>query len=168
MTLLSLDLSTKRTGYAIFKDKKLLLHGYFSATSTDVINRIKKMTVEIKQLIQEYQPKKIIIEEVRPDDEKMGNLHTHKVLMWLQAAIEFMVHDDFSGTAIEYIYPSEWRKECGIATGRGIKRESLKAADIAFVAKTYQVTTDDDQADAICIGHAAIQRTKISTGINWE
>lgn len=48
MTLLSLDLSTKRTGYAIFKDKKLITYGYFSATSTDVINRIKKMTVEIK------------------------------------------------------------------------------------------------------------------------
>lgn len=169
MTLLSLDLSTKRTGYAIFKDKKLILHGYFSATSTDVINRIKKMTVEIKQLIQEHQPKKIIIEEVRPDDDRYGtgNLHTHKVLMWLQASIEFMVHDDFSGITIEYIYPSEWRKKCGIATGRGIKRESLKAADIAFVKTTYQITTDDDQADAICIGHAAVQEKYISDGLNW-
>lgn len=170
MTLLSLDLSTKRTGYAIFKDKKLITYGYFSATSTDVINRIKKMTVEIKQLIQEHQPKKIIIEEVRPEDEKygVGNLRTHKVLMWLQAAIEFMVHDDFTNITIEYIYPSEWRKECGIATGRGIKRESLKAADIAFVAKTYQINTDDDQADAICIGHAAVKKSQIGTGINWE
>lgn len=169
MTLLSLDLSTKRTGYAIFKDKKLLLHGYFSATSTDVINRIKKMTVEIKQLIQEYQPKKIIIEEVRPEDDKYGpgNLHTHKVLMWLQASIEFMVHDDFSGINIEYIYPSEWRKKCGITTGRGVKREALKAADITFVEKTYQILTDDDQADAICIGHAAIQQKIINEGINW-
>lgn len=170
MTLLSLDLSTKRTGYAIFKDKKLILHGYFSTTSTDVINRIKKMTVEIKQLIQEHQPKKIVIEEVRPDDNThgVGNLHTHKVLMWLQASIEFMVHDDFTGITIEYLYPSEWRKACGISTGRGLKRESLKAADIAFVANTYQITTDDDQADAICLGHAALQKIQIGNGINWE
>jgi hypothetical protein len=55
-----------------------------------------------------------------------------------------MVHDDFSDITIEYIYPSEWRKKCGITTGRGVKRESLKAADIAFVKTTYQITTDDD------------------------
>ena len=168
MTLLSLDLSTKRTGYAIFKDKKLILHGYFSATSTDVINRIKKMTVEIKQLIQEHQPKKIIIEEVRPDDDRYGtgNLHTHKVLMWLQASIEFMVHDDFSGITIEYIYPSEWRTLCGIRNGRGIKRESLKEEDINFVKQNYGITVNDDVADAIGIGHAYVN--KLDNKFNWS
>ncbi len=85
MTILSLDLSTKRSGYAIFKNKDLITYGYFSESSTDVINRIKKMTVEIKKVIEEHSPEKIIVEEVRPEDDKygVGNLHTHKVLMWL-------------------------------------------------------------------------------------
>jgi hypothetical protein len=77
--------------------------------------------------------------------------------MWLQAAIAFKVHDDFPKVKIEYVYPSSWRAACGIHTGRGIKRESLKEADIAFAEKTYNLSNlDDDTADAICIGHSYV------------
>ena len=69
----------------------------------------------------------IVVEEVRPEGGYgVGNQKTHKALMYLQAALEFLVHDNYSKRVnIEYIYPSSWRAAIGIKTGRGVKRTSL-------------------------------------------
>ena len=42
----------------------------------------------------------------------------------------------------------------GIKNGRGIKRQTLKEADIEFVKNKYRINVNDDVADAICIGLA--------------
>ena len=47
----------------------------------------------------------------------------------------------------------------------GIKRTSLKEADIAFVEETFGITVNDDEADAICIGFA--HNKKSDNEINW-
>ena len=65
-----------------------------------------------------------------------------------------MLHDKFPKVEIEYIYPSSWRAALGIRNGRGIKRTTLKEADIAFVKEKYGIDVNDDEADAICIGLA--------------
>lgn len=83
----------------------------------------------------------------------------------MQASIAFLVHDKYNKTVIDYIYPSSWRAAIGIKTGRGIKRASLKEADIAFVEETFGITVNDDEADAICIGYA--QNKEVSNEINW-
>lgn len=74
--------------------------------------------------------------------------------MWAQAAIAFMVHDYFPKIKLDFIYASSWRKECGIKTGAGIKRETLKKKDIEFVKNNFNIDVNDDVADAICIGYA--------------
>lgn len=169
MSVISLDLSTKSTGFAVFDRTKLVDFGCITASSTDVIKRIQKITSELNKVFSDNPNiDKVIVEEVRPENNQygVGNLHTHKVLMWLQASIAFMLHDNFSKAKIEYVYPNEWRAACGIHTGRGIKRESLKAADIKFVHDTYKVDVNDDVADAIGIGHAFVN--KLDNEINWE
>ena len=84
-----------------------------------------------------------------------------KALFWLQASLAFLLHDEHSEVKIEYVYPSEWRQRCGIKTGKGIMREELKKADIAFVKETYNIDNiNDDIADAICIGHAYLKDKK--------
>ena len=45
---------------------------------------------------------------------------------------------------------------CGIKTGAGVRRESLKPKDIAFVKSQFGITVNDDIADAICIGFSAV------------
>ena len=168
MKILSLDLSTKSTGYAVFEDNILVDYGCIKASSTDVINRIQKIIKEINNVLLKHSNiEKIIVEEVRPENGQkgVGNLRTHKVLMWLQAALEFLIHDNFSSISIDYLYPSEWRKVCGIQTGRGIMREKLKQADIDFVKKIYNIEVNDDIADAIGIGHSYIN--KFDNEINW-
>lgn len=169
MKILSLDLSTKSTGFAIFDGEQLIEYGCLTATSYQAIARIKKIANQILELINKHNDiEKIIVEEVRPENDQrgVGNLRTHKVLMWLQAALEFLIFDNFSLIKIEYIYPSEWRSKCGIHTGKGIHRDALKQADIKFVKDKYGILVNDDIADAIGIGYA--YTTKETNEINWE
>lgn len=166
--ILSLDLSTKSSGWAIFKEQELINYGCITSSSTDLIKRIHIMIDEIDRILQENEISKIIVEEVRPEDGYgVGNQKTHKALMYLQAALEFLIHDNYNKKVeIEYIFPSSWRAKCGIKNGRGIKRTSLKEADIAFVKENFNLDVNDDEADAICIGFANFKNDD-NNEINW-
>lgn len=161
--ILAIDGSTKSTGFAVFKGKNLEKVWHKTSASADLVRRIKVMRDEMREAIKQYNITTVVMEEVRPD-RGATNPATMKALMWLQAAFAIMVHDEFPKTKIVYIYPSEWRAACGIHTGRGIKRDTLKEADMDFVARNYAQVANDDEADAVCIGHAYI--TKNTN--NWE
>ena len=153
MKLLALDCSTKATGVAIFDNKQLLGSSVITASSTDLIKRIHKMVDAIDELIGQLSIDIIVMEEVIPDHQK--NTNTFKALMYLQAAIVIMLHDKYPRVKLELVYPGSWHSTCGIKIGRGVKRETLKEADIRFANEAYNLNiTSDDQADAICIGHS--------------
>lgn len=166
MSILALDASTKSTGVAIFNEQELQYYTCITSFSEDLIKRIHKMTNKLREILQEYNDiNLIILEEVRPE-QGLQNLKTHKALLYLQAAIAFLIHDEFPKIKIQYLYPNEWRKICGIKTGPGTRRDSLKKYDINFVKEKYDIIVNDDIADAICLGYAYIN--KFSNEINWE
>lgn len=165
MILLSLDLSSKSSGWAIFKDSMLIDSGCVTSSSTDLMKRINVMKDGIKTIVEKYNPDKVVAEEVRPENG-MQNVKTHRALMWVQAAIALMLYDYNKKIELELIYPSSWRAAIGIKTGRGIKRTSLKEKDIQFVKENYNLNVNDDEADAICIGYSCSH--DIETDINWE
>ena len=158
MTILAIDGSTKSTGWSIFCDGKLIDYGCITANSTDKIKRIQKMGTEIANIInQNPSIEHIVMEEVIPKSgnyDTPKNKNTQRALMWLQAATAFIIHEINPKIEFTYVYPSEWRKKCKIKQGAGIQRETLKDRDIAFVEKNYNLTVNDDIADAICIGHS--------------
>ena len=167
MNILSLDLSSKSSGWAFFEDNKLIDYGCITSASTDLIKRIYIMRDGIQEVLNKYTIDKVYVEEVRPQGGfGAGNIQTHRALMWLQAAIAFMLHDFNKKIVLEYVYPSTWRATIGIKNGRGIKRESLKQADIAFVKERYNISVNDDIADAICLGISQLEPEK--NEINWE
>ena len=137
MKLLSLDISTRSTGWAVFENKKLIDYGCITSALTDLIKRIHIITDGIKEILNKHTINKIVVEEVRPE---LGtqNIKTHRALMWIQGYIAIMAHDNFK-LEFEYLYPSEWRKVCGIKTGSGVRRDALKPQDIAFVKEKYGI-----------------------------
>ena len=159
MKILALDLSTKSTGYAIFNDGKLIDYGCLTASQANPIDRIQKIIIDLdKILLQHSDISKVYAEEVRPEGTGygVGNLHTHRLLMYTQAAVAFLLHNKYAEVSFEFIYPSSWRSACGIKNGRGIKRDAAKAADIKFVQETFGLTVNDDIADAIGLGYSQI------------
>lgn len=162
MRILSLDLSTKSSGYAIGQNGTLESHGCITASSRDVVKRIIKMRDQLSKIIKDNKIDKIIMEQVRPE----YNSHTNKVLMWLQAIVVVAAYEVNSKIQYEFIGASTWRAALKIKQGRGIKRESLKSQDIQYVQDKYNIKANDDQADAICIFDAYWQ--KFDNEINWE
>lgn len=166
MKILSLDLSTKSSGWAVFENDNLIDYGCITSSSTDLIKRIQIMTNGIKEILEKYEINKIIAEEVRPQGGfGAGNIQTHRALMWLQAAIAFMLYDNFKKLTLYFIYPSSWRADCGIKQGRGTKRESQKELDIQFVKEKFNIDVNDDIADAIGIGYAQVHTSEAN--YNW-
>ena len=162
MRLLSLDLSTKSSGWCVGQDGNLESHGCISASSRDVIKRIIKMRDQLSKLIKNNKIDKIIMEEVRPE----YNSHTNKVLMWLQAVMVVATYQIDSNIEYEFVGASEWRAALKIKQGRGVKRQALKPQDIQYVEIKYHLSVNDDEADAICIFDAYWQ--KFDNEINWE
>lgn len=159
MKILALDLSTKSTGYAIFTDGKLTDYGCITASQANPIDRIQKIIIELDKILSNNSDiSKVYAEEVRPEGTGygVGNLHTHRLLMYTQAAVAFLLHNKYAAADFEFIYPSSWRSKCGIKNGRGIKRDAAKAADIKFVQETFGLTVNDDIADAIGLGYSQI------------
>lgn len=107
------------------------------------------------------------MEEVLPKNEDYDDGGTHhsnpkvfKPLMWLQAAINFLIYIKYKSVKIDFIYPNSWRSKVGIRTGRGITREQLKAADKQFALNTFNISVNDDIADAIGLGWSQINPVK--------
>lgn len=165
MKVIAIDASTKSTGVAFFDEQQLIDFICITAGSSDLIKRIQKIVKELNEFLNKYPVDKIILEEVRPENG-LQNIKTHRALMWLQAAIAFMVHENHPHAVIEYVYPSEWRAACGIKNGRGVRREAQKANDILFVKENYGIDVNDDIADAIGIGHAYVNQ--LTNEMNWE
>ena len=160
MKVLSIDASTKSTGIALFENKELKHYTCITASSSDLATRIKKMVIEIDKILSRYTVDVIVLEEVRPEQE-LQNIKTHKALMYLQGALFLLVKENYKHIKIEFLYPNEWRSKCGIKTGPGVRRPSLKPLDIKFVKETYGLDVNDDIADAIGIGHAYVYENSV-------
>lgn len=157
MNLIAIDASTKSSGIAIYKHNKLDQTDCIKATSSVLFNRIKKMIDQIKQyLINNPDLEYIVLEEVR--QQHIMNIQTYKALMYLQGCICMMVHENFKHLTIQFMYPSSWRKVCGISQGRGVQRKKQKENDINWVQKNFNLDVNDDIADAIGIGYAFINK----------
>ena len=169
MNILAIDASTKSSGIAIFKDKEFMGKGCITASSTDLFKRIHKMVDKIDEIIAQAAIEEVVMEEVIPDHSK--NTQTFKALMYLQAAIMIMIHDNHPNVKVELIYPGSWRSQAGIKIGRGVKRESLKEADIRRAQELFGAQQlNDDEADAILIGavYAGVFGAAKSDDLNWE
>ena len=155
MNILALDLSSKSTGWAIAKENKMECYGCITASSTDYITRLEKISKEICDLIKTHKIEKVVCEEVRFGDT---NVHTFKILMYLQAKIVMDAHTIDKNIQFDFQQPSEWRKKVGIKTGRGVTRDVLKRADIEYAAAAYNVQVNDDIADALGILDSVIKK----------
>lgn len=149
MIILGLDLSSKSSGYSVFNDGKLIDYGCITSGSQNLYKRIDVMVAGIKTILDKYQINHVYIEDVIMSDV-MNNHQVFKALTYLQGFILHLL-DEYNLDHTFYT-ASEWRAACGIHTGRGIKRESLKPKDIVFVKEKFGIDVNDDVADAICIG----------------
>lgn len=164
-TLLSLDTSSTKTGWAIFKNgiyKKSGVLDWFHIKDTE--DRLQIMYIDIILHINRYEPDILVIEKDIVGSGKRQNMSTINTLVKLIGGIwAYCVQlnmdtpmnlptGEFNVFYVEYT-PSEWRNLVGI-TAR--KRDDCKAASIKRIKDVYNLDVDDNEADAINIGEAYI------------
>lgn len=148
----SLDVSTKKTGFAVFSNGKyktsmLLDH----SDNSDVKSRSNEMTQDIIKCLESFQPVIVSIE-----DTYCGrNADTMKKLCRIQGAIYgwcLLNKSDFN------VYlPSSWRKEFGNLF-KGKKRNECKTIAIKYVKDNLGIEVNNDEAEAILIGVATVKK----------
>ena len=78
--------------------------------------------------------------------------------MYLQGCLGMMLNKHFKHIQLDFLYPSSWRKTCGIKQGRGVQRTTQKQNDINWVKQNFNIEVNDDIADAIGLGYAYINK----------
>lgn len=149
MKLLSLDQSTKITGWAVFENEVLTKYGEIDLSkNTDPSGRFQDMCNAVQDLIHKEKPDFVVFEEVA----MQVNAYALITLARLQG---FILAVCFNRQIEHYIYsPGAWRKAIGFKQGKGHARKDLKKQAIAYCKEHHGVDLDEDRADAVCIGDA--------------
>lgn len=146
MKVIGLDLSTKCSGYSVFKNNKLISHGVIDLSKNkDMEERSKQMMIAVGELINREKPSCVICEETW----NKNNIETTKWLSFIiGAAMGKCCENDIQ---FEKVLPSQWRAHVGIQQGRK-KRPELKQEAIQMVKDKYNFNPIEDEAEAILIG----------------
>lgn len=169
-TILALDQSTQKTGWAVYTDAQLVDFGCVDATG-DLFNRIIKLREWVKQKIEKLGGIDcLVMEEIQlqqiPGTSREGNIATFKKLAYVQAILIELSIDLQIPYAI--VPSSTWKSNCGI---KGRSRTEQKQNAQNWVENKYKVRPIQDTCDAICIGTSYLieenEKNDVE-GISWE
>jgi hypothetical protein len=180
-TILALDVSTK-TGWALFRDDKLIEYGQLHSKVEDfnvndfpdhspkypfnIIDAASLMVDKIMELVAKFCPTDIVIENT----VKGRNRHTQRCLEFLHCLLLLRLR----GRRIVYLDPSTWRfalklrlngdqKKNNQLVSQGKKRGRVTKKHLAinWVNETYDLhfkVKDNDICDAIGLGSAFLAK----------
>ena len=159
--ILSLDLSSTSTGYALFDKTEYIYSGTISCSKTktkDSIVRILYIVKELHQLIEKYQPTAILIEKL-----PFTNMYGRETLSYLHGAVKFLSVEKNVPIIAEW-NPTHWRKILSFYQGKGKTPKLLKEQSMEYASvSTGKLIDDDNEADAICLGFAYLIKEKSGT-----
>lgn len=151
---LALDQAARTTGFAIYKDDKVIDFGTFSVPSSKPIEqRLQLFIKELNDLMNKHNISEVFFEDIQLQN---GNAETYKKLAYIQAAcMIWCYNNDLKYTILA---PSHWRSvlknKYKFAFGRS--REEQKQKAIEFCKEYINIEVDSDTADAILIGKAGL------------
>lgn len=146
--LLSLDQSSKTTGYAIFNNGKLETYGKFTYEDVNIDIRLVKFRQKIKDLIKEYNIDEVVYEDI----QQQNNVQTFKILAEVYGVLsELLAEMEIPHSSVLAV---QWKSTLKIAgTTRSIQKQNAQK----YVINTYGIKATQDESDAICIGTHYLQ-----------
>lgn len=149
LNLLSLDVSSNRSGFCVFSDGNYVESGNFR-TIGERNKRITDVAEKTKELIDKYNINQIVIEDIYlSKSERSGKddkVNTFKILANLQGAIIYVCCK--KKINVNFMTANEWRSHSGVKIGL---RNQSKDDAIKKAYKEYGVS-QEDEADSIFVG----------------
>lgn len=172
-SIVFLDQSTAKVGYAIFKKNKLVDYGILTLTKANKgtdnnahAERRQYLITQLKDFINKHDIDTVVYEGIWQSNTSKNNVDTFKKLAKVQASIE-----DFSfKDKLKFVEFSvnEWRSYLPLGLkGKGHPtREAIKKAVVAYIDKQYPKLIDEkeDTKEAIAMGLAWIKREESMIG----
>lgn len=151
MKVLSLDQSTRKSGFALFEDGQYICSGVvdMSKSKLDTYDRSFEMAKELWKAIKKYKPDRLIIEDV----QNQSNTNTVIILSRLQGMI--IGYAEAHKVHTNILLPSQWRKALGYHQGSKVKRAELKQQSVDYVKEHFGIEASEDEVEAIAICDAA-------------
>ena len=155
--MVSLDTSSSETGYAVFEDAEYKLSGILVPNKGLTGQpKMDDMCKQIVGLLKKESPDIVIIERM-----SVGrNVRTARILSEIIGVVYSWCLAN-PEVYYEEMTPSQWRGYLGLQ-GKG-KRDELKQASIDFANAAGIRIESDNEADAVCIGLAYIEKTERMT-----
>lgn len=165
MKLLSLDLSTSNSGWAVFQDGKLVEYGsieepkYKGKSLERYPQRTgkvgKMMAEEVCQIMRDKKPDKIIIEEASSNG--IAGVKSIKSLIMLHGSLlTLMLQSDFyQYDTLQFLSPREWRGAVGLK-----KQGDWKVSSVNLANKLFGLSLDldcHDISDSILLGQGYLK-----------
>jgi len=155
--LVSLDLATKKSGIALFENKKYKESYVIDYEKIkDIDERTELMGKKLISALNYFKPTLVYSE----DSFKGRNPKVMKCLCKIHGIVMgwCLEHD----VEYHFIMPSSWRKYIpDFPNGRSATRDEQKEFSVNYVKDVYGITPKtDDESDAILIGEAVIRMKK--------
>lgn len=151
MKVLSLDQSTRCSGYSLFENGQYVESGVInmSKSKLETDKRSFEMAKEIWKIIKKYKPDELVLENV----QQQSNPATMIILARLAGMI--IGYAEAHNVNVHILLPSQWRKALGYSQGAKVKRKELKQQSIDYVKNNFGLELSEDECEAICINEAA-------------
>lgn len=151
MKILSLDQSSKLSGWAYFVDGKYVDSGVIDKHKIDNTDeRIGVMGLAICSKIKELMPDCVIAEDI----QNQSNVKAVISLARLQGCL--VLYCASKGIELKFFHPTQWRKALDYRQGSKVKRAELKQQSADYVKEHFGFDNfSEDRNEAICIGVAA-------------
>ena len=151
MLIMSMDQSTRKSGWSVFEDGKYVCSGVVDKSKSDLDTdaRSFEMAKDLWKVIKKYKPQELVIENV----QKQSSVSTVITLARLQGMI--IGYAEAHGVKTHILLPSQWRKALSYSQGPKVKRAELKKQSIDYVKKNYKLNLCEDEAESVCINAAA-------------
>lgn len=159
--VLALDQATKVSGWAIFSNEKLIKYGIFETQLENEIQRDIQIKNWLINVIKNWGIDFVALEGVQYE-ERFG-VTTFATLARLQGILMSLLEE----MEVQYTicHTATWRNFCQV---KGKTRADKKKSMQLKVKEWYDITVNNDCADAIGIGHYAVNKTKKPKIESWE
>lgn len=155
MRILAFDQATAKTGWAEFDNNIMIAHGKINLSSNaDTDNRVEQMISTMWDLVRESNPELVVIEDVAMQRDAQALIKLARIQGGIIALCSI------NGIKYEIIRPSVWRKILRFRQGSGVSRPELKKQAKQYAIDHFNLKVTEDEADAICIGCAAVMKYK--------
>ena len=163
MKVVSLDQSTRCSGYCVFDNGEYVCSGVvdMSKSKLETDKRSFEMAKELWKIIKKYKPEHLVLEGV----QQQSGIATVITLARLQGMV--IGYAEAHNVHTHILLPSQWRKALGYSQGAKVKRQELKQQSIDYVKDNFSLELSEDECESICINEAAHKIYNFSEDDIW-